>query len=751
MSWRSEAGATQGQDIHLIGAGNSAGQAAMFFANHARTVSLVVRGNSLEKSMSHCLFEQLRGKPNIRVELDSEVRAQHGDKLLVALDLANRATGAVKHVDSGGVFDHQSTDMQFHLAGFKPGDPHLVEASAQAAPHMDALPAQVDVLIVGCGPAGLTLAAQLAAFPDIRTCIVEQKDGPLQLGQADGIACRTMEMFEAFNFSERVLKEACWINEVTFWKPDDKQPQKIVRHGRVQDVEDGLSEFPHVVLNQARVHDFYLDVMRHSPSRLQPHYARRLLDVAVDRGAADYPVTVRVERTDTAHAGQLETVKARHVVGCDGAHSAVRKSIGRHLVGDSANQAWGVMDVLAVTDFPDIRFKVAVQSANGNLLVIPREGDYLVRLYVEMDKLGEEERVASHHITIDKLIAAAQHILHPYTLDVKEVPWWSVYEIGQRICDKYDEVPAEEVGSHPPLVFIAGDACHTHSPKAGQGMNFSMQDSFNLGWKLAAVLRKQCAPELLHSYSAERQVVAQELIDFDREWAQMFSDRPRQEGAGGASTGVDPKEFQKYFERHGRFTAGVETRYRPSLICGEATHQHLATGFVIGTRLHSAPVVRIADAKPVQLGHAGKADGRWRLYAFAGANDHVNDAAGLRVLCKFLQQSADSPLRKYTRPDQDIDAVFDVRAIFQQGHRELAIESMPALLLPRKGRYGLRDPDKVFCADLKNGPDIFDLRRVDRAGGALLVVRPDQYIAHVLPLHAHQALAAFFAGFMLPS
>jgi hypothetical protein len=86
------------------------------------------------------------------------------------------------------------------------------------------VPAQVDVLIVGCGPAGLTLAAQLAAFPDIRTCIVEQKDGPLQLGQADGIACRTMEMFEAFNFSERVLKEACWINEVTFWKPDEKQP-----------------------------------------------------------------------------------------------------------------------------------------------------------------------------------------------------------------------------------------------------------------------------------------------------------------------------------------------------------------------------------------------------------------------------------------------------------------------------------------------------------------------------------------------
>src|SRR4029077_20665598 len=114
-------------------------------------------------------------------------------------------------------------------------------------------PEEVDVLIVGCGPAGLTLAAQLSAFSDIKTCIVEQKSGRMLLGQADGIACRTMEMFHAFGFSERVLKEACWINETTFWKPDDRQSANIVRSGWVQDVADGLSEFPHGVLNQARV------------------------------------------------------------------------------------------------------------------------------------------------------------------------------------------------------------------------------------------------------------------------------------------------------------------------------------------------------------------------------------------------------------------------------------------------------------------------------------------------------------------
>src|SRR5271154_7078215 len=173
--------------------------------------------------------------------------------------------------------------MQFHLDGFKPGNPEISEPAEpyNLTQSSDALPEEVDVLIVGCGPAGLTLAAQLAAFPDIKTRIIEQKSGRLLLGQADGVACRTMEMFEAFGFVERLMKEAYWVNEVSFWKPSETQRDHIVRNGRVQDVEDGLSEFPHVILNQARVHDFYLDVMRNAPARLKPDYSRRLLDLAI--------------------------------------------------------------------------------------------------------------------------------------------------------------------------------------------------------------------------------------------------------------------------------------------------------------------------------------------------------------------------------------------------------------------------------------------------------------------------------------
>ncbi len=632
--------------------------------------------------------------------------------------------------------------MQYHLNGFRPGDPGVLN-DATPVSSAGTLPVEADVLIVGCGPPGLTLAAQLAAFADIRTVIVEQKPGPLQLGQADGVACRTMEMFEAFGFAHQVLQEAYWVNETTFWKPGRADSSRIARSGRVQDVEDGLSHMPHVILNQARVHDFYLQTMARAPARLVPHYSRRLVGLErTDDGLTEHSVAVQFERQDASHAGEVETIRARYVVGCDGARSGVRQSIGLALKGDSANHAWGVMDVLVVTDFPDIRFKSLIQSAHeGSILIIPREGGYLVRLYVELDKLNPNERVSSRNITIEQLIAAAQRIVHPYTLDVKEVAWWSVYEIGQRLTERFDDLQADEMATRLPHIFIAGDACHTHSPKAGQGMNVSMQDAFNLGWKLAAVLQGRSPASLLHTYSAERQAVAKELIDFDREWAALLSDPATQ------ATG----DVQRYFVQHGRYTAGTATRYHPALLTGAPTHQHLAPGLVIGTRFHSAPVVRLGDGKTMQLGETLAADGRWRLIAFAGQGDAASPTSPtsvIRQLCHELTKSPQSPLKRYTPAGADIDAVFDVRAVFQQSHHQLAITSLPELLFPRKGRYGLRDYEKAFCAVEHASQNIYTLRHIDRAQGGLVVVRPDQYIAQIFPLSATDALAAFFGGFM---
>lgn len=631
--------------------------------------------------------------------------------------------------------------MQFHVDGFKPGDPDVLAAAPGQRRAGDPLPETVDVLIAGSGPAGLCLAAQLAQVPQIRTMLVEPKTGPMEKGQADGISVRSMEMFQAFGFAEKVMRESVWINETSFWAPGSDGP--LQRVARVQDVPDGISEMPHVLINQARVHDMYLDLMRRSPTRLEPDYGLRVLDLSVDPTAVEYPVTVMLEHTASGREGQITKLRANYVIGCDGARSNVRNAIGGSLHGDAAHHAWGVMDVLAVTDFPDWRMKSFVRSRDdGILMVLPREGGHLVRLYVELERLGEDERAADRGMGAEDIIAKAQSIFRPYVLDVKEVVWSSIYEIGHRLTDKFDDVPEDLIATRAPRVMLAGDACHTHSPKAGQGMNVSMGDTFNLGWKLISVLTGRAEQALLHSYSSERRAAAKGLVEFDHKWARVVGAKAQDDATEGL-----PRVASE-FVNNLPFTCGLTIQYERSLLTGAPTHQHLATGFDIGKRFHSAPVVRLADAKPMHLGHCIDADARFRLFIFAPANDTGAQGGVVATLCQWLEHDPASPVRRHTAPGEDRDAVIDTRAVFQQGFRSLDYGAMPTLLRPHVGRYGLCDYEKVFCADVKRGEDIFEMRGMDRASGCMVIVRPDQYVGHIFPLHARDTLTEYFAAIL---
>ncbi|MFK8019563.1 MAG: FAD-dependent monooxygenase [Pseudomonadales bacterium] len=644
--------------------------------------------------------------------------------------------------------------MQYHVNGFKPGNLQVAESvrTPPNAPPFSPLPKEVDVLIIGTGPAGLTLARQLAEFAGIKTCIVDQTSGPMLFGQADGVSCRTIEIMEAYNTSETVLKESYWLNQTAFWEPSRDEPDTMVRTQKVVDARIGLSEFPHVVLNQARVHDLLLEGMRNSAAQLEPHYSRRLHDLTINpltsKDLGDYPVTATFvnafaeEEVEAKVDVPVETVRARFIVGCDGARSTVRRKLDIPLRGDSANKAWGVMDALLVTDFPDIRVKSFIQSANsGAVMIVPREGGYLVRLYIELDLLDKDQRASSLELGLEDLILAAQRILHPFTLDVKDVPWWSVYEIGQRVSDKFDNSPSENTTDSFPRAFIAGDACHTHSPKAGQGMNVSIHDTFNLGWKLAAVLMGKCKTSILHTYSSERRKIAHDLITLDKTFAQLVGARASaQKKLSDNST----DDIEKYLAVQNGFIAGTGIQYTPSAICGHSEYQHLAEGFQIGQRFHSAKAVRLCDGRRLHLGHQLKADGRWRLFLFGNKDAPTNASSDSHRLIQFLSNSDASPVRKYTSNEEDIDSVIDVLAVFQQ--QDLDISCMPDFLWPSKGTLGLRDYEKVFCAEPNK--DIFDLRQIDRSSGCLVIVRPDQHVAHVLPITAHAELSAFFDGFM---
>lgn len=643
--------------------------------------------------------------------------------------------------------------MQYHLNGYTFGDPSIAPAAENHRQSGDELPAEVDVLVVGTGPAGAVLTAQLAEFPHVSLVTVDRRTEPLARGHADGVACRTVEMFEAFGLADTLVREALWVNETTFWSVQEPGAG-ITRTGITQDVADGLSEFPHVIVNQARMQELLFDNAKKTPSRHEVDYGWEYVSQVIDE-TQDYPVEVTLASTDDANPGATRTIRAKYVVGCDGARSAVRKSIGRQLHGDVQNHAWGVLDVLVDTDFPDIRKKAVISSEAGSMILIPREGGYLVRMYSDLGAVPEDDKEFRNRITVDDVIAQSNAILSPYTVEVRDVAWWSVYEVGQRIADGFDNLNDDERAANQPRIFIAGDACHTHSAKAGQGMNVSMQDTFNLGWKLGAVLRGQAHPSLLHTYAEERRVTAQELIDYDTHWSRMV-------GSRDSDDPVTPKDVQDQFVRGGKFTAGFATHYKPefSPLTGTAEHQQLATGFEIGTRFHSAPVIRVADAKPVQLGHVHRADGRWRVYLFA---DETGVGSGSTVAnwCERMNTEPTSAINRFTEPGADRDTTFDIYAVTQDPHLDVDVNDIHELLQPSKGTFGLKDYEKVFSAEKTNGrllgnipgldatQDLYELRGVNRSKGAVVIVRPDQYIAQVLPLNEFDTLDTYFATYLL--
>ncbi|MCU1480399.1 MAG: 3-hydroxybenzoate 4-monooxygenase [Subtercola sp.] len=666
--------------------------------------------------------------------------------------------------------------MQFHHHGYVSTDPRIQSPAGAGLDRPEELPEEVDVLIVGTGPAGMITAAQLAQFPNITTRIVERREGRLAIGQADGIQARSVETFQAFGFADRIIAEAYRITEMAFWKPNPLDPSQIVRAARAIDDPAGISEFPHLIVNQARVLDYFAEFMARGPARLRPDYGIEFRSL-VNTDHGEYPVEVTLAHTAGEHAGEPFVVRAKYVVGADGARSAVRDAIGCTLAGDQAYHAWGVMDVLAVTDFPDIRTKCAIQSGSGgNILHIPREGGHLFRMYVD---LGEVASNAPHRhglpivpavenrrrgpngavrtTTIEQIIEKANEILHPYTLDVKNVAWHSVYEVAHRLTDRFDDVLPHELGIRTPRIFITGDACHTHSAKAGQGMNVSMQDGFNLGWKLAHVLEGRSPEALLATYSAERQPVAKNLIDFDKKWSALMATRPEDL--------ADPTELEDFYTSTAEFPAGFMTQYPPSLLIGSPEHQALATGYPLGKRFRSAPVIRVADANPLELGHQHLADGRWRIYAFAdaaaagvvdaaasgvagvgagagaGAGSASGAASPLTDWAEWLATSPDSPVVSFSPAGPENGGIFDVKVIYQQTHDNVDITRVPEAFRPRTGPFDLIDYEKAFAADPTS--DIFDLRGIDR-GGVVVVVRPDQYVAAVLPLTATAELAEFF-------
>jgi phenol 2-monooxygenase len=215
-------------------------------------------------------------------------------------------------------------------------------------------------------------------------------------------------------------------------------------------------------------------------------------------------------------------------------------------------------------------------------------------------------------------------------------------------------------------------------------MNVSLQDGYNIGWKLAAVLKGRSDPELLKTYDLEREEVAADLIEFDRAFSKLFSLKPT---AGKEDVS---KEFSEQFIKAGRYTAGLTTTYQDSSITRATwSNQSMATELKVGMRFPSTQVVRLCDAKAMQLAKALPADGRWRIVIFAG--DIRDEAAAQRLnqLADYLT-SVKGPVRKFTLSGQDIDSFIESIVILSGERIKIEQEQIPDYFWPVTGKWKIR-------------------------------------------------------------
>jgi phenol 2-monooxygenase len=379
------------------------------------------------------------------------------------------------------------------------------------------------------------------------------------------------------------------------------------------------------------------------------------------------------------------------------------------------------------------------------MYLIPRERK-IVRFYVQLDevKLNERGRVDRSKVTPEIIVEGARKILALYNLSYKHCEWFTAYRIGRRMGDSYGKFNR---------VFLAGDAVHTHSPRGGQGMNLSIHDTYNLGWKIGLCVKNMAPRSILETYESERRQVAQDLIDFDRLVGDPVSGK--RSSNNESIEKIDPNRLGML---SAAFYSGFTVNYDKSILVvkdkeerkGVVWTKDVTNRIEVGMRLPSLQILRQADASVWQFLQWLKSDGRFRIILFAGDIKNPTQKERIQLFCDTLEKN-DSFLKRVTPPAAKIDSVIEILTLHSSPRTETNIFDFPSCLRPFDEDVGW-DYDKIFVDDAiyhYGHGQAYKQYGVDPQKGAVVVVRPDQYVAYTGEIEDVESLERYFADVLL--
>ena len=457
-----------------------------------------------------------------------------------------------------------------------------------------------NILVVGAGPTGLTMAAALARHGLRARVIDEAVSPPEDRSRAIVIQARTLELFEDLGIVDEVLDAALVVDSANVFGPNGRRGSLRIRP---EWIDSRYGRF--VTLPQEETERILGGLVARSGVSVE----RGVELVGLVDGEESAEVTLR-------HAdGRIERIVPDWIVGCDGAHSAVRELSGLPFVGSTYPDEGLIGDVEMSWALPDGQLSIC-PAEEGVLLAFPLRGTHRFRVIAILPATGAEEK---RELCAEEFLAEIRRLM-PRIAGAADEPrivssnWLARYRLHRR------GAPAYRRGR----CFVAGDAAHIHSPVGAQGMNTGIQDAYNLAWKLALVARGDAPPWVIDSYDAERRPVGERLL--------RFTDRMFAVVAGGGRAGRAMRRVAPTLavgllgapivgRRLARFISETDIRYRSSPLSVEAHGAARIGGHAPHAGDRAPDVAFAAGRRLLELLHGAK----HTLLLFAGASTALID------------------------------------------------------------------------------------------------------------------------------